>query len=68
MTDDIVRWLEVRGLGHLAKAFTEAGIGLDVLPRPQRLSVPKSYGSESRRPNFAWPAEMTTGTASTRCR
>jgi hypothetical protein len=33
MADDIVAWLEGRGLGHLAQAFTDAGIGLDVLPR-----------------------------------
>ena len=33
MADDIVGWLEGRGLGHLAQAFAEAGIGLDVLPR-----------------------------------
>jgi class 3 adenylate cyclase/tetratricopeptide (TPR) repeat protein len=33
MADGIVGWLEGRGLGHLAQAFTEAGIGLDVLPR-----------------------------------
>jgi class 3 adenylate cyclase/tetratricopeptide (TPR) repeat protein len=33
MADEIARWLEERGLGHLAKAFAENGIGLDVLPR-----------------------------------